>query len=142
MDLNRGKKRILISDCDTDVLIALEHALEDDGFDTTTASTTAETLGLLRTREFDLVLAADHPPEVDCERVIQEARIRTVPLIATQNVPRHPFAAPYLIYLGAKKVVQKREHQEVHDAVNEVLFGRSGGKAKSVVAASGQLGVS
>ena len=139
--MNNARKRILISDCDSEILIALERMLEDEGFDTTTACSTEETLLLLQSRDFDLVLVADHPPEIDCERVLHSVAGST-PVVATENVPRHPFAEELLLSRGARRVVHKWEQQEVHDAVNDVLFGRCGEMAKSAVAATGQVGVS
>ncbi|MGZ4788580.1 MAG: hypothetical protein ACXVZX_08660 [Terriglobales bacterium] len=140
--MNHARKRILISDCDTEVLITLEHVLEDEGFDTTTACRTDETLQLLQTQEFDLVLAADHPPELDCERVLREAQTHNTPVLALENRARHPFAGAFLLSRGARGIVHKWEHQEVHDAVHGVLFGPCGEMAKSAVAATGQIGVS
>lgn len=135
--MNRLRKRILICDCDIEALLALEHLLEDEGFDTTTACTTDKTIQLLRTREFDLILAADHPPEVDCEMVLRITQSSNTPVIAMQVRSRHPFAEAYLLSHGAKQIVHKWEHQEVHDAVNRILSGHEGGSGKSLVAATG-----
>ena len=141
--MNENRKRILIADCDTEVLIALERVLEDDGFETTTACTTAETLGWLRKARFDLVLAADHPPELDCELLLRDPLLSNpktrTPLVALEHVPRHPFVEQYLLSLGARRVVHKWEHQEVRDVVREVLVRRSGEAAKSAVAGTAIL---
>ncbi len=134
------RKRILISDCDTEVLIALERMLEDAGFDTTLACTEAETDRLLSQQKFDLALVADHPPELNCERLLRQARSGGVPVVALENRPRHPFSEPYLLSLGAEKIVHKWEHQEVHDAVNELLVRQRAGIGKSGVAAAAKLG--
>lgn len=135
--MNHAKKRILISDCDAEVLIALEHILEDDGFDTTTACTTAETLRLLGQKKFDLILAADHPPELNCELLLHSGG---PPVVVLENLPRHPFAEPYLLSLGVKRIVHKWEYQEVQAAVNELLVTQGGELAKSAVAGAAKLG--
>ena len=138
--MNDARKRVLISDCEAEALIALERLLEDAGFDTTTACTTPEAVDLLQNREFDLVLAADHPPELDCEAVLRCSHTKQVPVIALENRPRHPFAEAYLLSRGARRIVHKWQHQQIYEAVNEVLFRRPSEAAKSAVAATGQLG--
>ncbi len=137
--MNHARKRILISDSDVEVLIALEHALEDDGFDTTTASTMDETLRYLHQGEYDLILAADHPPEVDCEQLLRDLQSHT-PIVAMENRPRHPFAEPYLLSLGAKRIVNKWQREEVENAVSEVLSVPAGEAGKRAVAATANLG--
>lgn len=137
--MQQGRKRILISDCDVEALLALERVLEDDGFDTTTACTDEETLRLLTQQKFDLALVADHPPELNCERLLRLSKFG-VPVVALENRPRHPFAEPYLLSLGAEKIVHKWEHQEVQNAVNELLLRHNGETGKRAVAATAKLG--
>jgi len=138
--MDHARKRILISDCDADVLIALERVLEDAGFDTATACTIEETLRLLGQRQFDLVLAADHPPELNCAELLQRLRPAGPPVVALETRPRHPFAESYLLALGAKKIVHKWEPQEVHDAVRELLISQQAEGVKSAVAGTAKLG--
>ncbi len=138
--MNHARKRILISDCDAEALISLEHLLEDDGFDTTTAWTTDETLNLLEQKKFDLVLAADHPPELNCERLLRNSRSRETPVVALENVPRHPFAEPYLMALGAKGIVHKWRQEEVKGFVNKLFASRASETQKRAVAATAKLG--
>lgn len=137
--MEQPRKRILISDCDVEALIALERVLEDNGFDTTTVSTQDETVRLLAQQEFDLALVADHPPELNCERLLRQAKL-DVPIVALENRPRHPFAEPYLLSLGARKIVHKWEHEEVQNAVNELLVRHTGESTKSAVAGTAKLG--
>ncbi|HWR16245.1 MAG TPA: response regulator [Terriglobales bacterium] len=121
--MNLGKKHVLIADSDERALIALEHLLEDEGFDTTTAWSTSETVDLLEKKSFDLMLVADHPPELNCEAVLRKAKSegRHVPLLVLENKPRHPFAEPYLMTLGARKIVHKWKAEEVKKAVTGTL---------------------
>lgn len=140
--MNSLKKHILIADSDERVLIQLEKLLEDEGFETTTASTTTETMNLLRKSHFDLLLVADHPPEINCERVLREFRPgeEAVPLLVLENLPRHPFAGAYLINLGARKIVHKWRLREVRDAVQGLIATGFGNAAKSAVAAGLKVG--
>jgi len=138
--MNRARKRILICDCDAELLIALEHVLEDDGFDTTTVCTLDEALGLLEQEKFDLILLADHPPELNCELLLRRSERLGTPVVALENLPRHPFSEPYLLALGVKRIVHKWEYQEVESAVNDLLAVQAGGAAKSAVAGTAKLG--
>lgn len=120
--MNR-RKHILIADNDELALIKLERMLEDDGFDTTTAWTTSETVDLLTKGKFDLLLVADHPPELDCELVLRRVRSggSNVPLLVLENKPRHPFSGPFLLELGARQIVHKWQIGEVKQAVEGTL---------------------
>jgi len=138
--MNPSKKRILISECDVEVLIALERFLEDRGFDTTTACTTDEALRLTKQQPFDLILAADHPPEISCELLLRSLSSTKTPLVAMQNAPRYPFAEAHLLFLGAKGIVHKWEHQEVQDAVTRALVTGAPEVGKSAVAGTANLG--
>ena len=65
--MSNQPRRILIVDDDQDVLIALEHALEDEGYRTATAWSAEEALALSETSQFDLLLVDEHlaDPDVD-----------------------------------------------------------------------------
>ena len=139
--MNSPKKHILIADCDEQTLIELEQLLENEGFDTTTAWNTSETLNLIGQREFDLLLVADHPPELNCETVLRKrlAAGAKVPIVVLETKPRHPFAEPYLVTLGANTFVQKWRKADVKTVVHGILdFG--GGASKSAVAGTMNLG--
>ena len=56
------KKKILIADCYVEVLFALGRTVEDAGFDTTTAWTGRDALGLIESQAFDLVLVNKYLP--------------------------------------------------------------------------------
>ncbi len=59
----RARRRILIVDDDEQVLMSFERLLEDESFETTTAWSGEEALGLLKKKPFDLVLLDDCLPE-------------------------------------------------------------------------------
>lgn len=139
--MNGPKKQILIADSDEQTLIELEQMLEDEGFETTTAWSTSDTLTLLGQREFDLLLVADHPPEVNCETVLRHRQRagRRTPLVVLGTTPRHPFAEPYLVNLGANTFVQKWRKGDVKNVVHGILD-LGGGTSKSAVAGTMNLG--
>ena len=134
------RRRILISDCDPELLMTLERVLEDNGFNTTTVCTTSETVRLLQGKSFDLALIADHPPELNCAAVLKGSHPGGTPIVALENRPRHPFAEPYLLSLGVRKIVHKWDSSEVLRAVKEALASRAVDKAKTAVAATAKLG--
>ena len=139
--MSEFKKHILIADSDEQALIELQQLLENEGFDTTTAWDTSETVKLLGQQEFDLLLVADHPPEVNCEVVLRLRRDKgaKAPVVVLETRPRHPFAEPYLVTLGANNFVQKWQKGDVKTVVHELLDLR-GGASKSAVAGTMNLG--
>jgi DNA-binding response OmpR family regulator len=137
-----GKKHILIADSDEIALIKLEQMFEDDGFSTTTAWSTSETVDLLGRQQFDLLLVADHPPELNCEAVLYLKRKSgsSVPLVVMETKPRHPFAEPFLMNLGASRIVHKTQPGEVLAAVEFILAESSGISSKRPIAAAAKVG--
>lgn len=136
------KKHILIADSDEQALIALEHLLEDEGFETTTAWSTNQVVDLIERGRFDLLLVADHPPEVNCELLLRRTKGKNAatPLVVMENRPRHPFAEPYLLTLGAREIVHKWQYEEVKHAVSGMLAPASGMASKRAVAGALNLG--
>jgi DNA-binding response OmpR family regulator len=140
--MNSVRKHILIADSDELVLIHLERMLQDDGFETTTAWTTSQTVELIGKQQFDLLLVADHPPELNCETVLRQTRSQggKVPLVVLENSPRHPFAEPFLMNLGASRIVHKWQPGAVKEAVQGMLVPGAGVVAQSAVAGAPKLG--
>src|SRR5262245_34495746 len=68
--MNPTRRRILIAHCHEDVLIMLEKALEDAGFDTTTVWTAKETLEMVALHAFDLMLVSKYLPDARCEELL------------------------------------------------------------------------
>ncbi len=113
----------LILDIDETVLIGLERLLEDDGVQTTTTWDAREALALLRARHYDVVLLAEHPPEINCKQFLRQLRaggVRT-PTVVLQSAPLHPFETRYLESLDACAVVSKRNPQQIAQAVRKVV---------------------
>jgi DNA-binding NtrC family response regulator len=113
------RNRILIVDNDEKVLIALERALEQEGYQTETAWDLPEGLEVIGDGGFQLLLVGDHPPELNCERVLKVlARERIgIPVIVMHSTPRHPFAEAFVTHLGAAGVVCKWNERQVVETV-------------------------
>lgn len=72
--MDMARKTILIVDDDEKVLIELEHLLEDQGYNTTTAWSGREALEFLRCRSFDFVLLDGDLPDLTCEELMRQAQ--------------------------------------------------------------------
>jgi len=113
------RKTALIVDLDESALISLQSILEDDGVDTTTTWDTGEALTLLRAGHYDVVLVAEHPPEICCSVFLRQLRGRgeRIPVVLLQSTPRHPFETPYLKSLDTYAVLPKYDRQAIAEAV-------------------------
>jgi DNA-binding response OmpR family regulator len=136
------RKKILIVDNDEDVLIALERVMEETGYNTTTAWDLPEGLDLMTTSGFDLLLIGDHPPELNCERVLKLLRREDVkvPCIVMHTAARHPFSEPYLRFLGASGIACKWSAEEVAAEVARCLAPKPAVAPKFMCAAAGRAG--
>jgi DNA-binding NtrC family response regulator len=114
------RNRVLIVDNDENVLIALERALEQEGFETETAWNLPEALEALQEGGYNLLLVGDHPPELNCERVLKVLHREgiEIPVIVMHTQARHPFAEAFVTHLGAAGVVCKWNERQVVETVN------------------------
>jgi CheY-like chemotaxis protein len=114
------RQRILVLASDDGLLIELEHSLEDLGFDTSTTWDWAEALKLARAGHFDLLLIAEHPPEVSAVEFLRELQCGPggVPCLVLQRSPG-PFSEQYFYSLGASGVVVGRRYEEIGQRVQE-----------------------
>ncbi|MGI9101916.1 MAG: response regulator [Terriglobales bacterium] len=121
MELQR--KKVLIVDNDEDVLINLERALEEHDCETVTAWDLPEALETLEGSGFDLLLIGDHPPELNCERLLKQLNRAnvTVPVVVMHSAERYPFSEGYLRYLGAMGVACKWNEGAVVQQVENCL---------------------
>ncbi|MGZ5165797.1 MAG: response regulator [Burkholderiales bacterium] len=117
------RKKILIVDNDEAVLIALERALEEQGYETVTAWNLPEGVELMEAATFDALLVGDHPPEFNCERLLKELRRYNIwtPCVVMHSAARHPFSEQYLQYLGAHGVACKWNDKEVLEEVRRCM---------------------
>ncbi len=116
--MSSHRKHILIVHWDDDQLIALERFLENQGFETTTTWNLQEGLDLLRGRRFDLVIVADHEPDVDAGEVLRALQSQS-PCIVLRNGGRCD--PEYFLTLGAKAVLFPWERESLTRLVKEAL---------------------
>jgi DNA-binding response OmpR family regulator len=117
------RKKILIVDNDEAVLIALERVLEEQGYETVTAWNLPEGLELMEAATFDALLVGDHPPDLNCERLLKELRRFNIwtPCVVMHSAARHPFSEQYLQHLGAHGVACKWNDKEVVEEVRKCV---------------------
>ncbi len=117
------RKQVLLVDNEEDVLLLLEHALETEGYETTTAWSGRQALELLARRNFDLVVLDDHLSDFDAEQLLDWLAVtqRSVPVIVTQNPGQTAQAAERYLSLGASAVVFKRSPHLIRARVDQVL---------------------
>lgn len=123
--MSNHRRRILVIHWDDDELISLEHLLEDQGYETVTTWDLQEGLELLRSRHFDLVMAADHEPLLDAGEILRQVQSR-VPCIVLRNGGHCDPA--YFLALGAKAVLFSWERETLIKCVLE-----SAGKGNPMV---------
>jgi DNA-binding NtrC family response regulator len=117
------RKKVLIADCHEEVLIALEKMLEDAGFDTTTVWTARDTLRLVDSQVFDLVLVNEYLPDADCEDLLKALHKRgaQVPCIVMQPSAPEITNVADLRALGARNIVCKYSYQQIVKVISECL---------------------
>jgi DNA-binding response OmpR family regulator len=103
-----SQRSILIIDHDEDLLLRLEHLLENAGFATTVTWRADHLNDLLANSTYDLVVIGHHPPEMDAATVLRHGARGPRPACIVLN-PRdqYPFEAEYFYSLGAHAVMCK-----------------------------------
>lgn len=123
------RPRILIADCHEDVLIALEHLLEDAGFDTTTAWTGRDAIGLLDSFAFDVFLLNEYLPDGNAEdllRAIRRRGIGTPCMIMQPSAPTMLDSARFR-GLGVTDLISKHSPDDMLDRLHGHLAVAPGG---------------
>jgi DNA-binding NtrC family response regulator len=119
--MNVARPRVLIADCHEDTLIALQKALEDAGFDTTTVWTAQEFLNALRSQVFDLVLVNDYVPGARCEELLYKLRDMRMRCILIQAQEPTPGQIAALEGAGTFEAVRKHDYPEIVRLVRQIL---------------------
>jgi CheY-like chemotaxis protein len=121
--MREQRHKILVVDSDESVLIALQRALEEEGYETTIAWELTEALKVMNTARFDILLVGDHPPDLNCERLLKALRKGQtwIPCVVMHSTARHPFSEQYLQYLGAHGVACKWNDKEVLEEVRKCV---------------------
>lgn len=121
--LRDGGRRILIADNDEDVLIALEHTLENGGYQTITAVNHEQTSKLLEEHNVDLCVLDDYLSDKDSIQVLNELRGAGKKQLVI--VTYHRFPGPHeerqLRSLGVSAFVNKEARSELVDIVSHLL---------------------
>ncbi len=65
------RQKVLIADCDPDLLIVLEKFLEEAGFDTTTTWDGREAKSLIDSQRFDAAVIGQHTRSVHCAELLK-----------------------------------------------------------------------
>ena len=123
---NQGIRKVLIADNDEDVLVALEHALENGGYATATALSQDQISKLLTEEEFDLCVLDDCLSDNDSIGVLAELQEPAKGPIVIVTYHRFPEAhqETQLRALGVRAFVNKRAHSELVDIVSRLLESR------------------
>ena len=121
--MSRQKRNILVLDSDSAFLIALEHVLEGEGFNTMTTWNAWEATALLGSARFDVLLVGEHPPEVQSGELLKQLQVepRRIPCIVMQSAARYPFEAQFLCARGAYAVTPKWNHKGIVEQIRQSL---------------------
>jgi DNA-binding response OmpR family regulator len=104
------RHRALLLDTDPDILIMLQHALEESGVDASVTWDEMEACQLIKTVPVDLMLVGDHPPEVNAAAILHELSLRgTCPPVLILRGIFGEKDAEYSRRLGAIGVVPRRD---------------------------------
>ncbi len=66
------RRTALVLDTDEAAMISLQRMLQDEGIDTTITWDQQEALALLRSKRYDVLLLAEHPPQLDSKYILQQ----------------------------------------------------------------------
>lgn len=69
------KRTVLVAHGDPDLLIVIEHFLEDAGFDTTTTWDGTEAMSLIESQHFDAAVVGGPPRPVSCTELLKQLRL-------------------------------------------------------------------
>jgi CheY-like chemotaxis protein len=118
-EVSTHRPHALIVDLDELVLLALEHALEDIGVDTTTMWEPEVACHELARGEYDVFLVGHHPPAIDAQRAL-DCRGAT-PCIILIPQDADPDAQRAWQQRGAIDVACKHDLVDVRQAVQRAL---------------------
>jgi CheY-like chemotaxis protein len=110
--------KVLILDWNEDTLISLQHVLETGGVDTTITWDEAEARTLIKNRSFDLLVVADHPPELCAETILRDFKSNMIscPCLLLRAKALSP---EQYSQLGISEVFPERDPFLVLDAVRK-----------------------
>ena len=118
--------KILVADNDEDVLVALECVLEEKGYATTVALSSAEACKMLSEGGFDLLVLDDYLSDGDSVQTLTECRSAGITLLVVVTYHRFPSCdeEARLRDLGVRALVNKHAHSELIAIVDHLLTPR------------------
>ena len=118
----RKRHRALVVDTDPDTLIKLQHVLEEANIDVTITWDELEACQLIETTPFDLLLIADHPPELNAAAILDDLSSRGTcpPVLILRGIFGEKDAESFR-RLGAIGVALKRDPFAVLEQVRKAL---------------------
>ncbi len=122
------QNRVLIVDSDEQVLISLEHLLEDQGIATETAWSAHDALELMRSLGFDVLLIGDDladPTSEQLLREIQQEGVGASILVMESCGSRVKSSAKHFAELGASATVPKRDYGQLLARINTIAAARN-----------------
>jgi CheY-like chemotaxis protein len=120
MNLEHNRNRVLIVDNNDCFINALDRLLRGDGFDTRTTWSGYDALALMQSHPFDVLLVDEYIADLHVseflKRVKWQGRQPTVVVMKTGR----PAPADLRLYgsLGARAVVDKRDHEQIRLALS------------------------
>lgn len=116
--MSRRRCRVLVVDLNEDVLITLQHVLENGGVDTTITWDETEARRLLKKTSFDLLLLGDHPPELRAEMILRDLNTNLVstPCLLLETGPAASEEVPRI---GIRGMLPKRDPDRVLEHVRK-----------------------
>lgn len=115
--------KILIADNDEDVLVALERALEDEGYDTAVTVSGDVAFQVLSSGAFDLLVLDDYLSDRHCIQVLthfQSSGVKPLVIVTYHQLPSRP-EREQLRSLGVSTLVSKGAPIELVRTVNYLL---------------------
>lgn len=115
--------KILIADNDEDVLVALERALEDEGYDTAVTVSGDVAFQVLSSGAFDLLVLDDYLSDRHCIQVLthfQSSGVKPLVIVTYHQLPSRP-EREQLRSLGVSTLVSKGAPIELVRTVNCLL---------------------
>jgi DNA-binding response OmpR family regulator len=108
-----GRKNILIIENDERVLNALEALVSAEGFNIRTTWSGREALALIQSQPFDLVLVADHLPDIYCGEFVKMASRHSRSIVVMHSGRPLPSSLRRYKTLGATVVVDKDDTRQL-----------------------------
>lgn len=115
--------KILIADNDENVLVALEHALENEGYETAVTVDSDVAFQVLLTGAFDLLVLDDYLSDRHCIQVLthfQRAGMKPLVVVTYHQLPSRS-ERKQLRALGVSSLVSKRSPIELVRSVHYLL---------------------